>query len=101
MKTSLFLCFKDLTISRTSACPLGSNPVVGSSKRTISGSDNRAAAILILCFIPFENLPTFLSIHSSILTSDTTASILFERSARGMPRKSAIIESASRGVKDG
>ena len=31
----------------------------------------------ILCFIPFENLPTLLSIQSCIPTSATTSSILF------------------------
>src|SRR2546425_6368328 len=71
MKTSRFFCLRLFTMSLTSAWPRGSRPVVGSSKRTMSGSVRSAVATLILCFMPLENLPTFLSIHSSIFTSAT------------------------------
>src|SRR5579875_2610795 len=74
MKISLSLFLSDLTMSLTSAIPLGSSPVVGSSSITTSGSESSAAAMFILCFIPFENFPTLLSIHSSIFTSETTSS---------------------------
>ena len=101
MKTSRFFCLRLFTMSLTSAWPRGSRPVVGSSKRTMSGSVRSAVATLILCFMPLENLPTFLSIHSSIFTSATTASTRFARSWRGTPLISEIIESASLGVRAG
>src|SRR5947199_263279 len=95
-------CFlRDLTISRTSAMPLGSSPVVGSSSSTTSGSERSAAAILTLCFIPLENFPTFLSNHSSIFTSATASSIVLRLSPLGNPLSSATIDNASRGVRDG
>ena len=101
MNISLFRFFSDLTMSLTSLIPLGSRPVVGSSRSSIVGSLISAAAMHILCFMPFENLPTLLSNHSLMRTSATASSILFFRSARGTPRISATIMSASLGVRDG
>ena len=101
MKTSRCLPFSDFTMSLTSLIPRGSRPVVGSSSRKILGSLRSAAAMFILCFIPFENFPTLLSTHSSIRTSVTTSSILFFRSAAGTPLVSATIVSASLGVSEG
>ena len=39
--------------SSNSCCPRGSNPRVGSSKKTTTGSLTRARAIPILCFMPW------------------------------------------------
>ena len=85
----------------TSLMPRGSRPVLGSSRSRIVGSLRSEDAMSIRCFIPLENLPTRLSIQSSMRTSATASSILFLRSVFGTPRISAIMVSASRGVSEG
>src|SRR5208283_3690726 len=101
MKINLFLLLSDLTISLTSLMPLGSSPLVGSSKRRMHGSLSNVDAMQILCFIPLENFPTLLSIHSVIWTSVTASSTRFLISFDETPLYSAIIVRASRGVSEG
>ena len=56
--------------------PIGSNPLVGSSKINSFGLFNKAIAIPSLCFIPIENLPAFLFPVFVRLTISRTSSIL-------------------------
>ncbi len=56
--------------------------------------------MLIRCFIPFENRPTFWSIQSDILTSSRTEAVRERISSGRIPRSAPLISSASRGVRE-
>ncbi len=59
MRLTPLLCARSRTSSSISSRPLGSMPLVGSSRNNRSGSWTSAWASLIRCFMPVEYVSTF------------------------------------------
>ena len=60
-------CFKSISSFLTSAMPIGSSPLIGSSSINTSGSCITALAIANRCFIPSEYFEkSFLSLYGKL-----------------------------------